>query len=283
MNTIKRKARHVLSNTYYTKKTSIGLGGILMGMGLMVFLIIHYGPQDDMDMPPRIAQSLSFIFFLAGVFFIAPYYVFKSKIKNPLLYRPASIGLRNILGSVIGLLFVCAFLSIFWGIPGLKENKESFLIVQIFSVLFPLIFGFIVLREIFYTLRDMRFGESRLTTRVPLRFGEAVSATFSNDNLHKRIATLDVYLRNLKEYPMANRKNNRSKDKKVSSNSFLTEVLHEEQQSVALQGKTASFTIAIPESGNISDYRPNGSVYWEVEISQEDVGFYSRFLIEVES
>ncbi len=281
MITIKRKARHVLSTTYYSPKTSTALGGILILMGVIILLIALTSGATTDELPPRMAVSLSITFMLAGFFFFLPYYTFRLHISHPLSYRPFAIGIRNIIGSLMALLFIVFFLSVFYGIPGLRDHKDGFLILKIFSVLFPVIFGFIFLREIWYTVRDLKYGTSSLQLSTPMLRGEVSNGTFSNSKLAGSRQPLDVYLRNLREHPAANRNRSSTKGKHVSSNSFITEVLYEQHQSVSLHDASATLSIAIPESGDPTDYRADGSTYWELEVSQSDTGFHSRFLIAV--
>ncbi|MEM6800227.1 MAG: hypothetical protein AAF696_02425 [Bacteroidota bacterium] len=277
MNTLKREIHQVLATTYYNWKTSLAMGVILMGMGLLISYIAYINPDSSSEgVPAYVPFFLGIVFFGAGVFSLLPYPMFWGRLKNTHRYNPAAIGFGHIKIYIFAFILVSLFFAIFLSLPKVQNDKTILYVVLAAMLLFLGFYLFQIFKGIRLVINARKFGASYLVCDSSYSLGERIKGVFSNTELHKYSREVELSFRNLKEHPAF--------DKPLpnkSRNGFATEVLYEVSHRLELGGEQLKFELSIPGSGEPSHYLPYNPTYWEIEVSDSDQEFYSRFLIDV--
>lgn len=279
MNTLKREIHQVLATTYYNWKTSLAMGVILIAMGLFICYITYTNPGASSEgVPAYVPFFLGIVFAGMGIFSLLPFPIFKARLKNTHRYNPATIGFSHIRIYIFALILVALFFSIFLSLPKVQNDNTILFVILFVMLIFLGFYLFQIFKGIRLVMNSRKFGISYLSLDSAYSLGERLEGVFSNQELYKHSQEVELTLRNLKEHPAF--------DKPLpnkSRNGFATEVLFEKSYRMELSGDKLEFQLQIPENGEISRYLAYNPTYWEIEVSDSDHEFYSRFLIEVKA
>jgi len=277
MNTIKRHAHQVLATTYYPLKTSRVLASILIGLGILISILSYTKPELSPEgNPAYIPFIVGIVFTGAGTAFLIPYPIFKARLRHPHTYNPASRGRKHIISQIFALSFISLFFSVFLSLPKVQSEKKLLYVLIGMAIIFFCAYAYQIFKGIMLILNSRKFGPSYLTSKPSYSLGERIQGVFKNERLAQDAPNLELVLRNLREHPAFSKP-----AKNKSNNGFQTEVLYEKSQQISLTGNSFEFGLTLPESGELTHYLAYNPTYWELEISDTDCGFYSRFLIHV--
>jgi len=181
----------------------------------------------------------------------------KDKIKNPLVYNPEKKGDKRVIN-----LFVAGTTSIIFGLVGLV-----LFMVTIFSLI-PEVKNIYVIYE---QARKIGTSKIEILNKDEVFLGNTLKIKFENPLLYQNLPRVEVFLRNVHE-----------KWDEIGDHWSYTYFLHEERQVHQINNNTLTFDFTIPLTGvKGTDYVKHAPYYWELEVSNEEHQFFTRFFIEV--
>jgi len=199
----------------------------------------------------------------------------KIKIKNPLVYNPEKKGDKRAINLFLGFSFMLIF-SVLLMIVGVSAAIIPGLVGL--ALLIITIYGSILEVKRIYIIYEQarKIGTSKIKilNKEELFLGDTLKIKFENPLLHQNLSKVEVFLRNVHEKW-------ESKDEKDSA-SRNTYFLHEERQVHEVDDSTLTFEFMIPPAGvKGTDYVKHAPYYWELEVSNQEHKFFTRFFIEV--
>jgi len=275
--TIKRNEDLVITSTYYTRSFSIFIGIALVLSGIAPAAIGYLNPSSiGEDIPYLAILNLSLVFMLAGIFFIYPAVTNATKPRKPLIYNPFRKGRKLIISNIIGAIFVGLFLGTFILIGITSEEEAWKYLIWLFVGIFTLMFGWRVTKGLLYLSKGLRYKVSILECKQVHTYGSQVRGTLINKVLFTKTDQVSVTLRNLTEHPAFG-----TKHKDLSSNGFLTEIHSATSSRSSVLSERIEFNITVPASGFATEYINNKPTYWELVFENKEVGYFSRFFLEI--
>lgn len=268
----------VISTTYYTRKFSISIATILIIFGILPSVVVYFDPDSlGEGVPFFVIILVSLIFIFAAFFFVYPVIVNTTKPKYPLTYDGYKKGKKAIFVNLLGAVFVATFLSVFVFAGFTAESEIAKYVILLFAVIFGFMFLVRIIKGAILMIKARRFSNSLLECDTDHTFGEVVQGVLVNRKVFRELDKLNITLRNLTEYPGFN-----SGHKDTSTNGFLTE-----QHSITI-GKVENvsteripFEIDIPPYGKPTNYINHNPTYWELVFENKEVGYFSRFFLQV--
>ncbi len=257
------------TNASATSSMIIGFFVLLAScFGYVVFLLAN---------PEGILWSPAANFILAIV--TVGYYIFKigwkgdASPKTALSFDPKGIFRSQVFDFINAVIFIVSFFGFFLCFGEVAVN----IIVSIMMVILlgAMIYNFDEQQKVY--LSNKVFGKSEIEILSPnLRLGETISIQFLNDMLQESVFEVEVILRNLREDWVTKK----VKDKTTST--VVTTIFYEEKHTVQIIGDRFDLDFEVPEGiGKATDYKINNPTYWELEVYNKEVDYYSRFFIEI--
>lgn len=279
---VKRPYEIGLSLSYMNAKGGFFAGSLMLLWALGLGLLAYYNGEEMMQGEAPISIIYRFIFVLASASlgFIIPSLINTARPPNPLTYSPMTIGLKTIFLSLWAMLVIGTFLSIFTTFANKPDSYWVKYLIWFFAVIMGVVFTYRIYLGLANCFTALRYGKSYLEiiSNTRPKLGDTITIRFENPDAVNTTQEVDVYLRNIHEFWNHNAK----KKEHRANNGLVSQVLFQSHQNLNLSGTGGQCNLTIPASGQVTDYEMIAPTYWEVEVSDKRVGFFSRFVINIE-
>lgn len=269
--------QYQLSRTNINKTWSRIAGFILIlwGIGLLIILFRNDSPASDSFRWLHSNDVFGYLFvgcfsiliFLFGILFlVAKEQNFEDTEFH--YYSPLSKVLQALRILLVMIVFIGPFTLLLVSMEDDSGFKLFGLIVLGIFWIVSIFLGADVIKK-FNSFR--KFGKSLLVTdRKYYRLGDTVKVTLVNTKLNE--THIQFQLKNLMEYW-----DNKSNDE---SSTLIHQTLYQENKS-GIPDQPAEFTIPKNEKVKTTSYDYSRPLYWSVEAVNDDIGYYSQFIINV--
>ena len=258
---------------------------ILFAFVLLGFAALYYWVLQNSALESNLKERYSFGCVMFTFLFFA-YTIIKIlrrgnvRPSHPHLYSPLYVYSTHLFNFIFGSIFFSMALSPFF----LIGEKTGKLIVGFFLAA---ILIYITYKFIGYTityLNSKPFGKAQVIVDPnPVSLGTVIKVEFINKFLFKKVKHIDVFLRNIEEFWQI--EDNGVDKEDGSTNRVVRHYNHlhfESYKNIPLQSEQTIMDFELPlDRVSKTDYTTNHPIYWELEISNEETGYYSRFFIEV--
>jgi|GEM_PF-4203506 len=240
---VKRPYEIGLSLSYMNAKGGFFAGSLMLLWALGLGVLAYYNGEEMMQGEAPISIIYRFIFVLASASlgFIIPSLINTARPPNPLTYSPMTIGLKTIFLSLWAMLVIGTFLSIFTTFANQPDSYWVKYLIWFFAVIMGVVFTYRIYLGLANCFTALRYGKSylKIISNTRPKLGDTITIRFENP----------------------------------------AQVLFQSHQNLNLSGTGGQCNLTIPASGQVTDYEMIAPTYWEVEVSDKRVGFFSRCLI----